>query len=463
MTRSQYSLPPVRGFLAAAAGGLIPAPPRWPLFLLFALVLGRHAASFAQLSLAPESQPAASQPDEGFFARSKYPPLAPDSPYATGDWFGLRTALEDAGLATQFFYNDTYQWVTKGGIRSPVGRNGATIDWFITLDLDKARLVPGGTFLVHARRQWGEGVNPFTGSLWQVADDLDGDRTLHVDQLWYEQALIKDKLWFRTGFLDFQTIVDRNAFANTEDVQFLNLQFDNNPLLPLNIGLGAEVLIRPVQWFSVTAVAGDANAILFQPGFSTAFHGPARFVWLVEPAFHVQVPNPFGKAPLPGNYRFGLVNDPRPRPIFVPRGTPAAASYTRGDDYGFYASFDQMLYREGQTDLQGLGIFFRYGFRHDDINRIENFWSVGFSYLGLVPTRDRDMLGVAVGQSIPSTYYNDVVDSLSEAETTGELYYSIAVTRWLAITPDLQYVASPGATKRLEDAIVLGLRARISF
>ncbi|HKQ49041.1 MAG TPA: carbohydrate porin [Phycisphaerae bacterium] len=393
---------------------------------------------------------------------SHYAPLALDSPYATGDWLGLRTAAEDAGIATQFFYNNTYQWIVKGGL-DRLGKNGATIDWFVTADLQKLKLIPGGSLLVHVRRQWGEGVNPYTGSLWQVADDLDGDRTLHIDQLYYEQLLLDNRISLKTGFLDYQTIVDRNAYANAEDVEFLNQQFDNNPLVPLNIGLGAALTVKPTSWLTVIAGAGDADSVLFKPGFSTAFHGPARFVWYLEPGINITLPPLVGKGKLPGSYRIGMVSDPRVKPVFVPPDTKPALRTYRGDDQGFYLSFDQALFRENDKDAQGLGIFARYGFRHGDINQVANFWSTGLSYQGLIPTRDRDVLGIAVGQSIPSRTYNDKVNRWAEAETVGELYYSISITRWMVITPDVQYISSPGIGSGVDDAIVLGVRTRISF
>lgn len=407
-----------------------------------------------------DTDPVTTQPVD--WPESRYAPMALDSPYATGDWLGLRTALEDMGIGTQFFYNNTSQWVAKGGLNTG-SHNGATIDWFVTFDFDRMKLIEGGKMLVHVRRQWGEGVNPYTGSLWQVADDLDGDRDLHIDQLWYEQQIVKNVLALTVGFLDYQTIVDRNAYANTEDKQFLSQPLDNNPLLPLNIGLGATLVFRPVPWFSFLSGIGDANSILFKPGFSTAFHGPAQFVWFNEAGFSFDVPNLIGTGKLPGNYRFGMVYDPRPRSVFAPPGTDPSLVKARGDDVGFYANFDQKLYAEAEHADQGLGWFFRYGFRHGDVNLIQNFWSTGLEYRGLIRTRDDDVIGAGVYQSIPSRIYNDKVNRWAEAETGFECYYSIQVTKWLAITPDFQYIGSPGIGSGVDDVIVLGLRTRISF
>ena len=370
--------------------------------------------------------------------------------------------MEDYGITTQVFFNNTYQWNVNGG-RALSSHNGATIDWLVTADFERMDLMTGGRGLIHVRREWGDGVNPFVGSLWQVQDDQDGDRSLYIAQLWYEQNVIRNKLWLKFGFLDYQTIVDRNVFANNEDKQFMNQALDDNPLLPLNIGLGAALTYKPCDWFTLITGIGDAFGSSRKGGFSTAFHGPRRFVWFTETAFHVKWSALLGRGPLDGNYRFGVVYDPRPRTVFAPLGTDPAFIDERGNDFGYYVNFDQRLYKENVIDDQGLGWFLRYGFRHGDINQVQNFWSTGFAYQGLIPSRDRDVLGIAVFQSIPSRRFNDRVNSRAEAETGFEMFYAMEITRWLVITPDIQYISSPGIDSSLDDAVVLGIRARISF
>ncbi len=400
--------------------------------------------------------------EEAAWPESKYAPLAIDSPYMTGDWGGARTALEDFGLKSQLFYTNTTQWNVKGG-RDTGSHNGGTIDYLGYADFDKMGLIPGGRGLIHVKREWGTGINPFVGSIWQVQDDQDGDRTIYIDQLWYEQELVKDQLWFKFGFLDFQTIFDRNKFSNSEDKHFFNQGFDNNPVLPLNIGLGIAMRYQPCKWFSIATAAGDAAGTPRKGGFSTAFHDSARFVWFLEPAIHLQLPNPFGEGTLDGNYRFGMLYDPRSRNIYRDARLPAAWQQTRGDDVGFYINFDQKLYRENAVDQQGLGWFFRYAYRHGDIQRVQNFWSTGLVYQGLVPSRDNDLFGMAVLQSIPSRQFNDKINRLAEAETVFECFYAFYVTKWLVVSPDIQYISSPGIDSTLDDSAVLGIRTRISF
>ena len=166
---------------------------------------------------------------------------------------------------------------------------------------------------------------------------------------------------------------------------------------------------------------------------------------------------------LPGNYRFGLLYDPRDKQeIINPLGGLRRPHYDSGD-VAWYLSFDQMVYREGPEDDQGLGLFFRYGHRHGDVNRISNFWSAGMQYQGLIPERDRDVVGLGFYSVHSSHQYRREIDDDFLRETGYELYYSIYVTPWLQITPDLQYIARPGALNTTDDAFVMGLRARVTF
>jgi len=55
------------------------------------------------------------------------------------------------------------------------------------------------------------------------------------------------------------------------------------------------------------------------------------------------------------------------------------------------------------------------------------------------------------------------------ADHAVELYYNIAVTPWLRLTPDLQVLVpgvaqtQPPAVKAIDTAVIIGLRAKIDF
>ena len=108
-------------------------------------------------------------------------------------------------------------------------------------------------------------------------------------------------------------------------------------------------------------------------------------------------------------------------------------------------------------------MFGRYGYAHGDVNAVSHFWSTGAQYLGLVPTRDEDVLGFGVAQSIMSKDLREEVNSLADRETVYELYYAIKVTPWCVISPDVQLVTNPGGNKDARDALIGGVRVKIVF
>lgn len=377
----------------------------------------------------------------------------------TGDWFGARPSLKDIGFDVQVYLNDQYQKVLQGGLSSNgSGRNSASLDAILSLDMGKAKLIPEAEVLIHAQANWGAGVNPFVGALAQVNDDADGTIGLHVGQAWYRQHALDRRLTLTVGFLDFQTIVDRNAYANSEDKQFMHLALDNNPLLPLNIGLGAALNIRPTRWYTLTLGAGDAESVLYKPGFSTTFHDDAAFVGYLENEFSVAPQTARGA--LPGTYRVGVVYDPRDRAVLLRRHEHPR---TRTDQYGYYVSVDQLILRESARDEQGLGVFGRYGYRDSRLNRTNTFWSGGLSYRGLIPGRDKDVLAFGFASQSSSSQYRHYRDDSAGSELVYELYYAVQVTPWWTITSDIEYVHRPGATSGIDDAIVAGVRMRWSF
>jgi porin len=150
------------------------------------------------------------------------------------------------------------------------------------------------------------------------------------------------------------------------------------------------------------------------------------------------------KGPMPGNVRFGVWYDPTPKTKYEDTGTAEVQS----GDVGYYIGADQLVWKESATkDTQGLGMFARYGHAHADRNRISDYWSVGASYKGLIPERDRDVTGLAVSQSILSDRYADERNSRADRETAYELYYAYEATPWCIISPHFQVITNPAATR----------------
>jgi carbohydrate-selective porin OprB len=369
----------------------------------------------------------------------------------------IRQDLLDRGITLRLFFNDQFQAVLRGGRSTSSGRNAGSTDMFFIFDLDKLKVLDNSEFLIHFQANWGLGVNGTTGTLFQVNDDADGSLGGHIAQAWYRVYFWDARVSLKIGYLDYQTIVDRNAFANSEDIQFWNQTLDNNPLVPLNIGLGAALTIHPNEWYTLILGAGDARNRPYSAGFDTTFDSDAIFVAYLENGFHFKLPSDRG--PLAGNYRFGVFYDPRTKTEYSTR----LVTSNQSGDYGFYISADQVIFRESEEDNQGLGLFARFGYRDPDVNALSTFYSGGISYTGLIDGRDEDVLGLGYSFVRSSAKFREAIDNNFTDESVYELYYAIKVCPNFVVTPDVQYVVNPGATGALSDMIVAGVRLRLSL
>ena len=412
------------------------------------------------------TQPTATQPAN---ARQAYNPLTTEQ--LTGDWGGARTWLADRGLTFNLGMTSILQSNAHGGVRThDADRFSGSVDLEATLDLEAMKLLKGGKLYVFTQGSWDDGVSGhgYPGDLLGVNGDATGDEAIDVRELWYEQSFLDNKVRVRFGKINLSVDFDTNAYANDETSQFMNVGLINTFNLPFPgaaLGaLGAQIVTTPCEWFYFGAGAADAQGDWRETGLHTAFHEEDYFFGIFEagltPTFKTR------RGALPGSYRVGLWYDPQPKAKFFDDldGRRITIPYKR-DDAGFYTSIDQLVLKEKpreDNDHQGLGLFFRYGYAPRDVNEINHFWSVGGQYLGLIPTRDEDVIGFGVAQGILSDRLK-LQGENPHRETALELYYALKVTGWLTISPDFQWILDPGGRHEAQDAFVVGVRFQAAF
>jgi len=383
-----------------------------------------------------------------------------DQETLTNGFSGLNNRLADSGIEIGFGTTNIYQANVKGGVstHNRKGRHTGSYDLELVADLQKLLGFETGTILVHLEggRTDEEGIDPLSvGSVFGVNADAIGNDNILVKQLYYEGPVVSDNITIMIGKIDFTGVFDCSAYADDECTQFLNAAFVDNPTIPFpQYSLGVALTWNVTDsWYIMGGVA-DAQADGRETGFRTAFHKEDYFFYALETGVTSELNSVNG--PMPGTYRVGLWNDPQPKAY-----TGSSKNYR--DDIGIYTSCEQMLYKEtgDPEDSQGLGAFFRYGYAPSKRNDITNFFSVGFQYQGLLSGRDDDVLGVGFAQG----FFADTAASAypEDYESALEVYYNAQVTPWLNISPSLQYVANPGGVKAVSDAVVLGVRAQMSF
>jgi porin len=389
--------------------------------------------------------------------------------YLTGDWGGVRTQLDDLGIVVELKGNTQMMVNMRGGRETKNGHDSAaSYNLEFLLDFEKMELLDGASFFFEAKGTSGGELNDFdrekVGALSKTNADAKREEPIFVDKWWWAQRLFEDRVELRLGRIESEKdLFDVNAVAGHEDKQFMNKALVRNPTISHRLGLGVFTRVEPTDWLYVQGAVIDSEGRPRRTGFDTAFHGPARasafWEFGLTPAFDTP------KGDLPGHYMFGSWYDPLPNEVFFDTRDGQREQRWRGDDVGFYFGFDQLLWKENEDplDRQGVTVFGRYGYAHDDVNLIEHFWSAGAQYAGLIPTRDDDVLGIAMAQSILSDRYRAQINPKADRETVYELYYAIRVTPWFIVSPDFQYLTNAGGHKDDPYAMVAGLRLRIIF
>lgn len=459
----------VGAFVAVAAGQsaeVVPDPPEPAL---------EQSAPEAQAPPEQAEEPAEPpgerpQPDATQPAAPSYNLLTANR--LTGDWFGARTKLQDAGISFDPLFAVGYQQNFRGGANTHNAHDVAGMAfWNLEFDFGKMGLAPGATFFARGSQSWHSGIRPDVGSLTHpgVVVSTLGDSEIEIQKWWWRQRLFDDRLEFRLGKLYTGDTMDTVEYAGNPIGKFMNEALFRNMTVPETIGLGTFVKVWPTDWLYLAGQVVDAESDLDinrrgTGGFDSTFHGPARFLTYGELGF-LPAELPVAEGWWPGHYRFGVWHDFTPKTVFINDLGGRRAEQLDNSDVGFYMNLDQMVWKENQypTDKQGLGLFVRYGLTHKHVNLINHYWAVGAEYTGLLPSRDTDTLGFGVTQSILSGQHRRTIDEFDDRETVYELYYAFKLTPWCTISPDIQIITNPGGQKGARDALVGGLRITMSF
>jgi porin len=399
----------------------------------------------------------------------------------TGDWGGLRTTLAQHGVQLDLDNVHTFQNVTSGGIDT-TGRYLGNAEIVLKLDSHKMGLWPGGFLLVRGEAPFGTGVNSATGALLPVntrpilsspaRDEMVLSHVVLTQFLHEKFAVALGKLDTSGG--------DANEFAHGRgDEKFMNLAFSLNPVALRTVPystLGMGFVVLPTKDLIMSFSALDTEGVTTRTGFDTLFKDGTTLA--SEARLTVR---PFGLMGhqlisfLWSNKDFSsLSQDPRTLIGNVLLGTTFKKE---SGSWAFMYNFDQYFYQDKKDPTQGVGIFGRFGISDGKANPVAQFYSFGFGGKGLIPNRDRDRFGIGYYYLKVSGELRDTFPPLPlkraglDREQGIELFYNIAATPWLHVTPDLQFIdagrnKAPILTaggKSIGTAVVAGLRIKIDF
>ncbi len=400
----------------------------------------------------------------------------------TGDWFGVRNDLAAKGITFDMSLTQVYQGILEGG-KNETWKYGGRGNLTINVDTQKLGLWPGGFLTVEVEGDFTKSVNGLTGALMPVNSNqlypTPTGNNLNVPQVSFMQ-FFSPYAGVLLGKLD-TTSGDANEFAHGKgDTQYMNLAFNINPVALLAVpysALGAGVIILPTKDpkaatinFMVVQTNGKASTSGFEDLHSNqlSFAGEARvrtdFFGLTG---HHLIGGGYSNktfSSLNQSLRFFIGN----RSIEKKDGS-----------WMVYYNFDQYFYEPEKGSGRGVGIFGRFGFSDGDPNPMHFFFSIGVGGKGIIPGRPLDRFGIG--------YYYIDVNNLKFTGFLGrereflrdeyglEVFYNIAITPWLQLTPDIQVVRPAQKEvidrvglitidkKSVHTATVFGLRLQVVF
>ena len=372
----------------------------------------------------------------------------------TGNWIGVRPLLSDHGI--KIFGNFTFDvWGnTTGGIKTGAVYTGL-MNFGASVDLEKAVGWKGASL----------------NTTWAWFSGRDASVSIRCGQLTVDSEFL---------ISDYAGLFINSTFG-WPPLASMNLP-NGGPAFPVG-ALGARIAWNPVDWFTFQTAAFQGNVF----AQNVNLHG---FRWELNAQNGWTF---FNEAQFRWNHRdeeTGLPGQLKPG-VWFQSGQSADAldSTTSSGNAGFYLILDQMLYREpcqpsvagltkdGKQKItgkdsakksdQGLACFGRIGFTPADRNFINLYFDTGLSYKGLIPGRDDDTLGLAFGYAqLSNGARHSLADEGSNpigAEMVIEFTYQTCVAKWLTVQPDLQYIINPGGATNLNNALVIGARASITF
>lgn len=419
----------------------------------------------------------------------------------TGDWFGLRTHLEDRGL--QLGADEIVEVLGNpvGGRKHGAGFEGR-LEFFANVDLDKAVGWGGAIFHANAYQIHGRGLSANDVGNLLTTSNIEAQRSTRLFGLWLQQELLDRAVSVRAG----QIAADDEFFVSQYATLFINSTFGWPAILGANLPSGgpAYPLATPglrIKWAAsanlafMTAVfngdpadPGPGSAQMRDAG-GTSFRIDSDRFLIGEAAYSSNLNA--DATGLPGTFKLGAWYHSARFPdqrydtsgltLANPASTGVAASH-RGD-FGAYAIADQMIWREPGTIDQGVGAFVRAAGNPPDRNLIAFHADSGVIYKGLLRDRENDVVGISVSYARISRaqrafardlrVFTGVNRPLPDFESVVEATYQAQIAAWWIVQPDMQFVFHPGAripdaaagsqVRPVPDALIFGVRTAIVF
>lgn len=352
---------------------------------------------------------------------------------------------ENEAKAEEFNIGVGATFIPQGVYNPNAAAKKKDVSYSCDIEIEKEFKSIHGKAFVHIEAGQGDGVDNGLQVFSNVNFDADNDQNARVTELWYEQSMLNGKTLFTFGKLDPTAYFDNNEAANDETTQFLG-----------NIFRNSSVIEFPDNPAGIRLAFTPNNSIEFGYGLLDAYGD-----WNRSALFNIgQITFKTKFSGLNGNYRALFWHSSAQHTQWLD------ATKTSESNYGFGLSIDQKITGTAM-------VFARWGWQNpkvflngDDFS-LAQAWSLGLQLEGKSWGRENDVLGIALGQAIPSDEYKRA-DATRTANKEGhfETYYNINVNEHFSISPDLQVIWNPygnDAAGGTNTVTVFGFRGQVNF
>ena len=286
----------------------------------------------------------------------------------------------------------------------------------------------------------------------QTVSNIEAPHSIRLFEAWLEEKVGDEQssLGIRAGLMDLNAQFDSNDSASL----FINSSHGIGPdisrsgrngpsIFPVtSAGASVSLLLGKAWTFRVAAFDGVPGDPARPKAFAIARlgHGDGALV-IGQADYHLS-----DDATIEGGaWRYTAA---------VPAIDPARS---RVHDQGAYASLAAPI-----PGLKGWSGWVRAGIADRDAQPVSAYLGAGLVAPGLFAGRPDDRLGFAIAHAVIGAPAQSAY-GLPHAETTFEATYQISVHNRLALQPDAQFVRHPAGRAGATNAVVLGLRAVVTF
>ncbi|MFM7135275.1 MAG: carbohydrate porin [Planctomycetota bacterium] len=368
----------------------------------------------------------------------------------TGDWAGARTPLEESGFEFDGSLTSEWSQVVSGGLAEKSAFR-FLLDLNLTVDLGVLAGLEGASAFADFQTA-DTGVGGRDDGAFQSPSNIAVDGSItQLSQLWYEQWFLDRGLRVKAGKVDANS-----EFAFIEAAAgFINASAGFTPTI---VGFptypdpatGINLFVYPNERSYLGAGFYDGAGA---DGVRTGASGPSTFfsddrsdAWfLVAEA--------------------GLTGDGWRAAIGGWWHTGDFDTFAGGTDDGTAGAYALVEARVWSPDAdagseRGIRVFGQFGIADEAVSPAAAQYGAGVVFAGLVPGRADDAFGIYATLCDMS---DDPAAGFGSDEFVVELYYEAAVTPWLTLKPDLQWISNPSGDASIDDAFVATFRCTIAF